>query len=115
MYLNSYKTLTSQVLLNCLLKQQGQQKNRFANRDPLRRSCVAQPSAGMVRVGPTNVRQNATFGWLGVAFSHEMRVEREKLREHCDFETSDAPFSHGKNLCKFAIFKRPTVCKSASV
>ena len=90
LYLNSYKTPTSQVSLffSC-----GAGRLRLAKRDSLRRMCVsdAQTRGEMrilfvleqplwrSRVGRPNVWRNANFVVRGVALWHEMRADRQKL------------------------------------
>ena len=54
LYLNSYKTPTSQVLLNSLLRRQGQPK-------PV---CETWPSAEMVRVGRTMLLAPTSSAWI---------------------------------------------------
>ena len=51
--------------------------------------------------------QNANLVRPGAAPSHEMRVNRQKLVQNCDFESSDASVawkSNGNNCGKTAVF-----------
>ena len=50
------------------------------------------PSAENARVGRTNVWSK--FWWPGIARSHDMMAERQKLRENCKFEIIRATISH---------------------
>ena len=47
-----------------------------------------------MRIDRQKLRKNCNFTCAGATLSHEMRVDRQKLRKNCDFTCPGATLSH---------------------